>query len=491
MPPASSSAAAQGPTITAPLYATPPARRGIAFNEVFRPSEGPSLESTYSLALSAENDVQRQLSVEQEVPTGVPLAEALVSRGLGRRSSLSSLDNQVTSSSSLLSPPHQEGEADIDSTNIYTPSPSHPGSSGPSRPVPKPRSATTMTPFTPRTAEQLGSPSQHHQQLSSSLTASTLNTLGGGERGAGRAEVMENGYMRPRKLVNYDHLPPPSTAPPQLGNVSSSKTLPAQSRQHHSALLRDNPATERSQHTYINMKELATELPPVVDRTTKPPDQSPPRIDRALKPKQQTTESSEGLLPPSFPTRTTSLSEGRMDSSPAQASISTGPHSQEEDEPLPPNCPTRTTSLANTLENSTMLREEEPFTEVDLPKPSLKTMKYTQISFDPATGKPVMNGPPPLASLATGDDVGGVKRGPVPAPRGITRVNYSDVDLAATNALANEYKIKRGDQMTLREAEQKSLKDKPYINVDRKGQVDEESDPEYYTHMRVSGKGSH
>jgi hypothetical protein len=60
------------------------------------------------------------------------------------------------------------------------------------------------------------------------------------------------------------------------------------------------------------------------------------------------------------------------------------------------------------------------------------------------------------------------------------------VDLVATNALSGGKGLSRDQQMTLREAEMQALKDKPYINVRKEGDVDEESDPGYYTHMRVS-----
>ena len=125
---------------------------------------------------------------------------------------------------------------------------------------------------------------------------------------------------------------------------------------------------------------------------------------------------------------------------------------------MPPEFPTRTSSLANALEAS-------GGGELDLPKPTKRTMQYTQVSFDESTGRPDL------------------QRGPLPVPRGvgIGRVNYSDVDLVATHS-----KGLQRNQMTLREAEREALKEKPYINVRKEGDVDEDSDPGYYTHMRVS-----
>jgi hypothetical protein len=66
-------------------------------------------------------------------------------------------------------------------------------------------------------------------------------------------------------------------------------------------------------------------------------------------------------------------------------------------------------------------------------------------------------------------------------------VNYSDIDLSATAARVEARMTTRSP--TLRHAEQEHLKDKAYINVNREGEVDDDTDPDYYTHMRVSAPG--
>ena len=96
--------------------------------------------------------------------------------------------------------------------------------------------------------------------------------------------------------------------------------------------------------------------------------------------------------------------------------------------------------------------------------------------------------PPPEPHSNSPGRQADARRIPIPAPRkGLGRVNYSDVNIMA-RALGKENQLSAqgGEQVTLAEAEMEALKDKPYINVIREGGVDEESDPDYYTHMRVS-----
>lgn len=483
-----------GPMISSPLYATPPARggRGVSFNERFKPSEGATVESMYSLAHSVETEVQRQLSGEQEVPAGTPLSEALASKGMSsgtRTASISSAsggDANTSSSSdspSFLSPHHEPTV--VDGHNLYSPIPKKTnGGGGVTKPVPKPRSAT-LNPLSLRT-EQLGS---SHQQFTSLLRVSDSLTAGGTSiRGGGRAELMDNGYMKPRqasRTANYDHLPP---GPPRPGvqQIPGSHSP----KQHRSALLRDQnssytstptPTTsEGPTPTYINVQHMAEEhLPPMVDRSKKPSIPSPPRIDRNLKPKNSSENHGDSSESPIFPTRTTSLfNESKShDSQPSSASADS-----------PPELPVRTSSLATTLEAAALFSEEGGFSERDLPKPSTRTMQYTQVEFDVKTGNPAIaeidNPPAQPNPKKRQSSLSEVRRNPIPAPRtGIGRVNYSDVDIAATSALAKG--IQR-NQVTLREAERQALKDKPYVNVSREGDVDDESNPDYYVHMRVS-----
>ena len=503
-------------------YATPPVSRaegrtsaggGISFNDRFRPSgENAGAESMYSLAHSVDAEVQRQLSGEQEIPAGIPLSEALASKGIssGNRTSSISLASggDATASfnpdsPSFLSPHHETAK---DGQNLYSPVPKKPsntlggsGSGGQTRPVPKPRSAT-LNPTTPRTVEQLGSPAQ--QRLTSSTAGSDSMTLGSHPAQL-RAEVGVDGYLLPQEshqpgqskkaAANYDRLPPGPPRPAVRVNAQASP------RQHRSALL--NPAappksTEHSHDTavqntanhnpvnptYINVKPVADEVPPVVDRKIKPAAPSPPRVDRKLKPRSsgedtpnstRSSSFSSGDSPPTFPVRTCSLANSLSDSQQPQATT---------EEP-PPDFPVRTTSLEVSASAAPTGQKEDE--GMDLPKPSTRTMQYTQIAFSPNSGNPVL--------LGDGENSGDspARNHPVPAPRrGIGRVNYSDVDIQASGKLSEAAIAAREGQkeikVSLNEAEIQTLKDKPYVNVDRKGGVDEESDPGYYMHMRVS-----
>ena len=491
---------------------------GVAFNERFKPSEGAGMESVYSLAHAAENDVQRQLNGGQrDVAAGTPLAEALAIKGISsggtRSSSMSSASGGDASTSRtsdpiFFSPPHEVSsteessqQGDSGAHNLYTPTPGSRNTSNPllSKPVPKPRSAT----LNPRATE-----SSAQQDFTSSLVNSSPSAT------SGRAELMDNGYMRPRQAAaaitrppNYDHLPP--SLPRPATNSQTATTPP--SKHHRSALLSD-PLQQGVNPTYINVPKVADDLPPVVNRSNKPPEPTPPKVDRKLKPDSphnspkidrkpnsqpdltpwtdkdlpridrgnKPKNQSESSLhrhdsdesPPACPTRTTSLAPTSLTN---KTQSDNSLHCDRLSESPPPQFPTRTTSLGNTLE-----QEGEVVMDAnDIPRPTRRTMKYTEVKFDPKTQTPELTEP----GATTGPSSEVQRTTPVPKPRG--RVNYSDVDLTATSALANSSK-KREANLTLREAEREALKDKPYINVDREGKVDEDTDPGYYTHMRVS-----
>lgn len=484
-----------GPTISSPVYATA-ATSGVPLTERVKPSEEAIVESTYSLACSVETEVQRQLNVEQVVPAGTPLAEALASKGLGsgpqtssafvRSPSLSSAGGSSASGSSasgreasagvdspLFLSPHHEPTS-TDSQNFYSPVPKKNGG-GLVRPVPKPRAAT-LNP--PRTAEY---PNSTSQQLTSSLAMSdsfTAGSLSSPARGE-RAEMMENGYLKPRRVNNYDQVPP---GPPR---PAIQQAIPP-SKQHRSALLREGTSLQedvapnfsssgKNPNAYVNVQWQKTEdHPPVVNRSIKPVMPSPPRVDRKLKPKTPSetsfdhSDSDNSPPAPVFPERTTSLANT---------------NNFQADSESPPNFPVRTTSLANSLESSlASFSEEMGFSERDLPRPSPRTTQYTQVEFDENTGKPAFTD---YGSIPPEKDQD-TRKNPIPIPRtGIGRVNYSNIDLAATKSRAESNSgVKK--QVTLGEAEIQALKEKPYVNVNREGTVDEASDPDYYTHMRVS-----
>lgn len=490
--PSVGASASAGPTISFPVYATTTTRRApgpgpgaVPFNERFKPSSepAPTMESMYSLAHSVESEVQRQLSGEQDVAAGTPLSEALAVKGIGARSSsISSASGGETLNTSMgsdspafLSPLHEPSLEDTQ--NLYSPIPKKPykgGGGGALRPVPKPRAAS----LSPRGVED---PSSHHHDLAASMSESL-------SRGA---EMLANGYMQPRRLGNYDHLPLGPPRPAVGPNACSPK-------QHRSALLRD-PATTLGEElspspagpspggptpagpTYINVHRMAEDLPPMISRKNKPSQPSPPRIDRKLKPNEDTPSSSmddsSAESPPTFPTRTTSLN------TPAENPL--------DHEAPPPVFQARTMSLSNIVEVTDPSRGSGEFVEGDLPRANPRTMQYTQVEFDANTGKhsiaqlPDFSAmPQPPVRRGSLDDI---RHTPIPAPRprGIGRVNYSDVDLAATNAMATSGKGLSRTQVTLQDAERLSLQDKPYVNVIKDGgKVDEDTDPGYYVHMR-------
>ena len=473
----------------------------VPFNDRFKPSsEMP--ESMYSLAHSVETEVQRQLSGEQEVAAGTPLTEALAYKGISQRaSSISSASGGEalgSESPSFMSPRH-EPTSELSSSqqqNLYSPIPKKGGAStiaggggggggvlmgGGSKPVPKPR-AGTHNPLSPSNSLPGAFPADSHP----------------------RAETLANGYMRPqpvKRVGNYDQLPP---GPPR----PATQTAPSP-KQHRSALLRNLGGQAESSsstaagvaggggggHTYINMKQMSDNVPPAVDRRNKPAQPSPPRVDRLLKPRggdrvsnSSDTSSNSSDSPPMFPARTTSL---------ANTEPQHQQHPSNMDEGLmPPNFPTRTTSLghaATSLEASGSFAGTD-FMPQDLPRPSPRTTQYTQVEFDPTTGKHSITDLALSADIARLDlqqqqGQGDLKRGPLPAPRStVGRVNYTDVDLMATDALRGQQQQQQvlQGQVTLGEAEQLALKDKPYVNVKKEGgKVDEETDPGYYTHMRV------
>lgn len=230
------------------------------------------------------------------------------------------------------------------------------------------------------------------------------------------AEVMPNGYMRPSEWVGN------APRPPNYSYVSGPPRPAGEGspNTHHSALLRNDDTTTSANDGYVNLKALRDEMeqvdtPPQINRSTKP---TPPSIQRSLKPGAKADEENSAPLP----------------------------------------------TMVDTS---------------DIPRPTKKTMKYSQLDFHPESGQLciVDETPVPDPSL----------RGPIPKPR--RRVNYSDINIRATVEMAasttsSEAPVQR--IVSLNEAEMASLAEKPYVNVSREGEPDEDTDPDYYTHMRVS-----
>lgn len=126
----------------------------------------------------------------------------------------------------------------------------------------------------------------------------------------------------------------------------------------------------------------------------------------------------------------------------------------------PPQASSRSNSVSEHRAGSC---SEDVFTDSDIPLRTKKSLHYTQIEFDPMTRRPV---PMPRSNV----------------PKAARRVNYTDVDLRATE---ERRKKSRQAVVSLGRAEMDALAEKPYVNVDRRGSVDETTNPGYYTYMRV------
>jgi hypothetical protein len=133
---------------------------------------------------------------------------------------------------------------------------------------------------------------------------------------------------------------------------------------------------------------------------------------------------------------------------------------------------TKLPSGSTGTEEAAKEESESQFTFSEIPQVTVRTTHYIQVDFNPDTRRPM---PIPRKTFTTSG--GGTPTSLVPKPR---RVNYTHVDIHATNKLADH--LQR--QMTVREAEQKVLATKQYVNIDHSGTVDDDTDPDYYTHMR-------
>lgn len=483
-----------------------PGGSGISFNERFKPVQnGATAESLYSLATESGAEVKRQLqgaAGSSDIPAGIPLSEALASKGLGNGAS-----RAATMESGFVYP--MSGLSDY---NYFSPRPS--GVNDPQgiyslaqqAPHAKATRSATLMPGTPldqRESQQYGGghrPLQETSSLggrgshspgvirgqqgqspsnSSGPTVSSAAVMGGriGTE-TNRAELLENGYMAPRRIPRpsgYEYPPfgPPRPAGDQTlsGSSVSSGTGTPTSRQPHSALLLKPEAEKISSPssltaavggtgrspTYVNVQSLEEGAPPPpIDRTTKP---TPPVIDRTLKPAGYQSPKNS---PPENDMLDEEDDDGDSDSSDSS-----------------PEMPRKPVSSSSGV----------PFSIADLPKPTNRTTQYTQVEIVSGTNRLKISSP------AADDGNSASRRAPIPVPRDRDRdhpipkprrVNYSDIDLTATAARVEARTASRSP--TLRHAEQDHLKDTPYINVNREGEVDDDTDPDYYTHMRVSGK---
>ena len=115
--------------------------------------------------------------------------------------------------------------------------------------------------------------------------------------------------------------------------------------------------------------------------------------------------------------------------------------------------------------------QESQFNISEIPQVTVCTTHYTQVDFNPDTRRPIPL--PRKTSSASSTPTSLVPKS--------QRVSYMDIDLHATSQLSD--RLHR--QMTVREAERKALAEREYVNIDHSGTVDDETDPDYYTHMRV------
>ena len=441
--------------VSAPL---PPA--GVPLSERFKPIEnGLGGDSIYSLAVAEQQSVHKQLSNKPEIPAGVSLSEALATKGMGtgRRpvstSSRASFDSSSLSDATInrlsgMSDSHyfaprsyESGayfEAGMDPHSLYA-SPTNNApllNVSPGRFDSKSRAATMLPPMTDPLA-----PDSRHRGLTSTASYGGRSAVASGSG----AQMLENGYMKPRpcpdRVPDYDY---PPLGPPRPADQSSGNVSPP--RQHRSALLNrsgsGSPTSPDDPHTYMNVSAFHEGLPPPIDRTNKPPPPQPPRVDRQLKPSRKQDVQLE------------------------------------DDSPLPPNkdspsFPRRAGSLSGSPEE-----EQGFFADSDVPRRTSKSTTYVQVQFDPESRRPI-----PLP-----------RSGPQGKPSR-PRVEYADVDLVATRQLSEENerlrieeqkKLFERQKVTLRGAEKEYLAEKDYVNLDREGQVDDDTNPDYYTFMRVS-----
>lgn len=493
-----------------------PSSSGVSFNERFKPAQnGATAESLYSLATESGVEVKRQLAGGTgDLPAGIPLTEALASKGLGNGAS-----RAATMDPSCVYP--MSGLSDY---NFFSPRP--PGVNDPQgiyslaqqeTHTKATRSATLMpgAQLDQREIQQYGGVGARRSLQATSFLGGgrgsvdpatgvsrgqpgqsppnsagpTVSSRTGSGTETNRAELLENGYMAPRRIPRpsgYEYPPfgPPRPAggdhQPLTGSISSGSigSGTPTSRQPHSALLL-RPETEKvsspssssslatggggergaasgGARTYINIPSLGGSAPPPIDRTTKP---TPPVIDRTLKP---VGYQSPKNTPPEYDGGVLDQEEEDGDSDSSDSS---------------PEVSKKHASSSGVA--------------FDLPKPTNRTTQYTQVEIVNATNRVKVSSSP------VADDGSASRKVPIPVPRERDRdtpipkprrVNYSDIDLTATAARVEARSTTRSP--TLRKAEQEHLKDKPYINVSREGDVDDDTDPGYYTHMRVSAGSS-
>ena len=416
--------------ISPPVSTLPQNVSGSLLSEKFGVEENQS--DVYSLASAALYDVHTKLGRHADVPAGTSLSDALTAKGMAP-SPCNSIYSQAAAYTPLPDSAYfSPREKDV--SDLYA-------VPDKKKKLPKQSVDQSKKDLNPNhrvlssTKSDAGSVSR---SMLSEEEAPKLQSSASVSSGFRPAETMPNGYMRPSQWnsnprpANYSYV----SGPPRPADASSTT--------HRSALLKmEEDLTpsdgKKDSPEYINLRELREELgrvnaPPQIDRSVKP---SPPSAQRNLKPGPNLDIDSPPASPPNFPSRTGSVS-------------------------------------TPTIVDAT-----------DLPRPTRRTMKYTQLDFHSESGQLCF-----VADQPVGDSS---LRAPVPIPRSTSkskRVTYSDINILATVEMAanssTEPEEATQKRLSLNEAEMAALAEKPYVNVARDGLPDDETDPDYYTHMRVS-----
>ena len=420
----------KGPSISQPV-------QGSLYADHYQATD--TQNTLYSLTAAAEMELyKRQNPNAHTLPVGISLSDNVSSKGLSSEDCGAGQDSSQVSAGGVDS---GNVEASILSTSaFFTPRPGD--NLGYVTPI-----ADSQTMHSPPTHQQQSR--GIHEPLTKSRSATLMPQLDGGNSGLGQrtltnvmppvnphrfsrgSEMLANGFMMPQS--NASPLESP-ISPPALQQPDTSSASLSPSRAQRS----DASPVDESSFVHI---------PPPIDRSKKPPlIPVPPAIDRNLKPGRKTDESSDS-----------------SDSSP----------------PKTDKFSTHEGYERQGLFDETEGKEEVAFSMTDIPCKTTHSTHYTQVEFDPDRRQPM-----PLPRVAAPTPTDRAAASVVPKPR---RVNYTDVDIQATNRMAEQIH----KQISVRQAERKALKERRYVNLDRMGSVDDETDPDYYTHMRVSYTHTH
>ena len=406
---------------------------------------------------------------------GIPLTEALASKGFGPRKRSTSASDMNRSGSMSGSGLFEPRGVENNLFGLFSPdSPTTATTySVPSGRYAKPRSVTVNPTAVPQTFTDSSDFAQGVEQSTAMLDS---------------IYVSPRSVEAERHFSTYDqvplarsHAPTASAAAPRpssagaktSGDFSGGSFLQQVWREEGRATMPSLDSSHVEEHHYMNLKYLQEQLlqggevPPPIDRSTKP---RAPTVNRGLKPHQFSTR---GESCPIFPP--TSISE--------ESSSNEEEEEQEESDEY----------VLPLLDGGAGV---EPTGAAEMvPKPTPRSIAYMDVCFDQQTKKPV-----PL----------GRKK----------KLNYVQVDLNATNTLARERSTLSREGRTSEEdephhqqeaqgrrrageeegegegegegqselaVEEGSTADsKRYVNITRDGSINDDTDPDYYTHMRVS-----